>query len=78
MHGTCGQLIDTPNESEISAVVELKSGVCGTAHVNNDSVLEDQHFFAIYGTDGRRSSTLRRGINIVRQSDNTVKKVIVR
>ena len=33
---------------------------------------------AIYGTDGRRSSTLRRGINIVRQSDNTVKKVIVR
>ena len=49
---TYGQLIDTPNESEISAVLELESGVCGTAHVNNDSVLEDQHFFAIYGTRG--------------------------
>jgi len=49
---TFGQSIDTPNESEISAVLTLKSGVSGTAHVNADSVLEDMHFFAIYGTKG--------------------------
>ena len=49
---TYGQRIDTPNESEISAVLTLKSGVSGTAHVNADSVIEDQHFFAIYGTKG--------------------------
>ena len=49
---TCGQEISTPNESEVSAVITLKSGVSGTAHVNADSVLEDQHFFAIYGTRG--------------------------
>ena len=49
---TFGQAIDTPNESEVSAVLALRSGVCGTAHVNGDSVIEDQHFFAIYGTKG--------------------------
>jgi len=49
---TFGQRIDTPNESEISAVLTLKSGVSGTAHVNADSVIEDMHFFAIYGTRG--------------------------
>ena len=49
---TYGQQIDTPNESEISAVLTLESGVSGTAHVNADSVIEDMHFFAIYGTKG--------------------------
>jgi predicted dehydrogenase len=49
---TYGQRIDTPNESEISAVLTLKSGVSGTAHVNADSVIEDMHFFAVYGTKG--------------------------
>ena len=49
---TFGREIDTPNESEISAVLRLESGVCGTAHLNCDSVLKDQAFFAIYGTDG--------------------------
>ena len=49
---TCGQAISTPNESEISAVVTLKSGVSGTAHVNGDSVIQDRHFFAVYGTKG--------------------------
>ena len=49
---TFGQMIDTPNESEVSAVLTLRSGVSGTAHVNGDSVIEDMHFFAIYGTRG--------------------------
>ena len=49
---TFGQQISTPNESEISAVIQLKSGVSGTAMFNCDSVLEDQSFFAIYGTRG--------------------------
>lgn len=49
---TFGQDIATPNESEVSAVLTLQSGVSGTAHVNSDSVIEDRHFFAIYGTEG--------------------------
>ena len=49
---TFGQDIATPNESELSATLRLESGVCGTAHLNCDSVLQDQAFFAIYGTDG--------------------------
>lgn len=49
---TFGRMMDTPNESEISAVLTLRSGVSGTAHINNDSVIEDQHFFAVYGTRG--------------------------
>ena len=47
-----GRDIPTPNESEISAVLTLKSGVSGTGHVNGDSVIHDQSFFAIYGTGG--------------------------
>ena len=49
---TFGRQISTPNESEFSAVIALESGVTGTAHVNADSVIEDQHYFAIYGTKG--------------------------
>ncbi len=49
---TFGRMIDTPNESEVSAVLTLASGVSGTAHVNADSVIDDMHFFAIYGTKG--------------------------
>lgn len=49
---TFSQDIATPNESEFSAVITLKSGVSGTAMVNADSVIEDQHFFAIHGTKG--------------------------
>ena len=47
-----GERIPTPNESEVSAVLTLRSGVAGTAHVNADSVIQDQGFFAIYGTKG--------------------------
>ena len=49
---TFGRMIDTPNESEISAVLTLKSGVTGTGHVNGDSVIQDKPYFAIYGTKG--------------------------
>ena len=49
---TFGQDIPTPNESEISVVITLRNGVSGTAMVNADSVIEDQHFFAIFGTKG--------------------------
>ena len=37
-------MMDTPNESEISAVLTLRSGVSGTAHINNDSVIEEMVF----------------------------------
>ena len=49
---THGKPIETPNESEICALLKLRSGACGTLHFNNDSVMVDQAFFAIYGTKG--------------------------
>lgn len=49
---TCGKEIATPNESEIMAVVRMRNGAAGTVHFNNDSVTEDQAFFALYGTKG--------------------------
>ena len=44
--------MDTPNESEVSAVLQMKSGVAGTFHVNADTLTRDQANFAIYGTEG--------------------------
>lgn len=47
-----GQMMDTPNESEVSAVLRLRSGVTGTLHIDAESHAVDQAFFAIYGTKG--------------------------
>jgi predicted dehydrogenase/catechol 2,3-dioxygenase-like lactoylglutathione lyase family enzyme len=47
-----GQVMDTPNESEVSAVVQMESGVTGTFHINADSVFTDQAYFYVYGTKG--------------------------
>ena len=41
-----------PNESQVSAILELESGVTGTLHMNAESLMSDQAFFAIYGTKG--------------------------
>ena len=49
---TFGQPFPTPNESEIMALVKLESGATGTIHFNNDSVMDDQCYFALYGTKG--------------------------
>ena len=47
-----GKLMDTPNESQLSAVLMLKSGVCGTLQVNSESNRIDEAHFAIHGTQG--------------------------
>lgn len=47
-----GKEMDTPNESEVSAVLQMKSGVAGTFMLNADSVTADQARFAVYGTEG--------------------------
>lgn len=47
-----GKEMDTPNESQVSAILQFKSGITGTFHLNSDSVLEDQAFMAIYGSKG--------------------------
>lgn len=47
-----GQEMDTPNESRISAVLELENGVSGTFHGDCDSVLTDQAYFAVFGQNG--------------------------
>jgi hypothetical protein len=33
---------------------------------------------AIYGLDGRRQSRVQRGVNIIRMSDGTIRKVLVK
>lgn len=47
-----GKVMDTPNESRASAVVVMESGVSGTIHLDADSIMKDQAFFAIYGSKG--------------------------
>lgn len=47
-----GKVMDTPNESQVSAILMLRSGVTGTLHMDHDSKARDEAFFAIYGTGG--------------------------
>ena len=47
-----GQWFDSPNESEVSAIFRMKSGITGTIHLNADSNLSEQANFVILGTKG--------------------------
>lgn len=47
-----GEMMDTPNESQVSAVIQLKNGICGTFHIDADCAMADQAYFAVYGTKG--------------------------
>ena len=47
-----GQMMDTPNESEVSAILRFKSGITGTFHLDSETVLSDQAHMIIYGTKG--------------------------
>lgn len=48
----CGQMIRTPNESIVTAIVELENGITGTIHHNQESCKTDRADFAIYGRNG--------------------------
>ena len=47
-----GEMIHTPNESVVAAILELENGIVGTLHENNETIMEDRADFAIYGTRG--------------------------
>ena len=47
-----GKPIYSDNESQVSAILTLKSGITGTMHINADSVMEDHTLFVLYGTKG--------------------------
>lgn len=47
-----GKEYDTPNESIISAIMQLKNGMTGTVHQDHESLRQDQASFVIYGTKG--------------------------
>jgi predicted dehydrogenase len=47
-----GEVIQTPNESQFYAHMELENGIAGTFSVNSDSAFFDQTYFAIYGSKG--------------------------
>ncbi len=47
-----GKMMDTPNESQVNAVIQLENGVTGTLHIDSDSYGMDEAYFAIYGTKG--------------------------
>jgi predicted dehydrogenase/catechol 2,3-dioxygenase-like lactoylglutathione lyase family enzyme len=47
-----GQMMDTPNESQVSAVVQLENGITGTLHMDADTNMRDESYFAIYGKNG--------------------------
>ena len=47
-----GQWFDSPNESEVSAILRMKNGITGCIHLNADSNLKEQANFVILGTKG--------------------------
>ncbi len=47
-----GQELVCPNETRVSALLRMRSGVTGTVMLNGDSIPEDETFFRIYGTKG--------------------------
>ena len=47
-----GQWFDSPNESEVSAILRMRSGVSGTIHLNADSNTREEANFVILGTKG--------------------------
>lgn len=47
-----GKVMDTPNESQVSAILRMRNGVTGTFHIDSDSNTFGAPFFAIYGTKG--------------------------
>ena len=51
-HPEYGKMMDTPNESQVYAILQLENGIGGTFHLNADTVMDDQAFIAIYGTKG--------------------------
>ncbi|MFV0363579.1 MAG: VOC family protein [Suipraeoptans sp.] len=46
------QVMDTPVESRVSAIIMMESGVSGTMHLDHDTIMADQAYFAIYGEKG--------------------------
>ena len=49
---TKGEIVETPNESQVYSILEMESGVTGTLAINCDSCFFDQTYFAIYGNKG--------------------------
>ena len=47
-----GQWFDSPNESEVSAILRMRSGISGTIHLNADSNIREEANFVILGTKG--------------------------
>ena len=47
-----GKTLAAPNESRVSAVLEMESGVTGTLFIDADSHITDQAYFALFGTRG--------------------------
>lgn len=47
-----GKMMDTPNESILSAMLKLEDGVTGTIHIDEESVFQEQVHMVIYGTEG--------------------------
>ncbi len=57
-------------EDIIAEIKKISTGVVLPTETN------DAHVVGIYTVDGKRIATMRHGINIVRMSDGTVKKVV--
>ncbi|MDH8678677.1 VOC family protein [Fusibacter bizertensis] len=47
-----GQVMETPNESQVSAIVQMKNGITGTLHIDAESNRNEETFFTLYGTKG--------------------------
>ena len=51
-HPLHGQQMDTPNESQVCAIIQMENGITGTLHIDADTVMDDKAYFTLYGTKG--------------------------
>lgn len=64
-------------EAKLKAAIEAAEGFITTG-INEIGSTKDAKVSEIYGVNGARKSQLTKGLNIVKMSDGTVKKVLVK
>lgn len=47
-----GKVMETPNESRVSAILKFRNGITGVFHVDQDTIWKEQANMIIYGTEG--------------------------
>lgn len=68
----------TPGHGAKPSVISIREVPAGSTGVISTSVATASPAAGIYSINGSKQTTMRRGINIVRQADGTTRKVVVK